>query len=57
MPTRTLAVMLTLLVAFGPVCTDLYLASLPDMAREFKTDTAMVQLTLSAFVIGFAVMQ
>ena len=56
-PTRTLAVLLTMLVAFGPVCTDLYLASLPDMARDLKTDTAMVQLTLSAFVVGFAVMQ
>lgn len=56
-PTRTLAVLLTLLVAFGPVCTDLYLASLPDMARDLKTDTAMVQMTLSAFVVGFAVMQ
>ncbi|MDO8607788.1 MAG: multidrug effflux MFS transporter [Phaeospirillum sp.] len=56
-PTRTLAVLLTLLVAFGPVCTDLYLASLPDMARDLKTDTTMVQMTLSAFVIGFAVMQ
>ena len=56
-PTRTLAVLLTMLVAFGPVCTDLYLASLPDMARDLKTDTAMVQMTLSAFVVGFAVMQ
>jgi DHA1 family bicyclomycin/chloramphenicol resistance-like MFS transporter len=56
-PTRTLAVLLTLLVAFGPVCTDLYLASWPDMARDFKTDTAMVQMTLASFVAGFAVMQ
>ncbi len=54
---RRLAVLLTLLVAFGPVCTDLYLASLPDMARDLGTDTARVQMTLSAFVVGFAVMQ
>ena len=52
-PTRTLAVLLTLLVAFGPMCTDLYLPSLPDMARDLKTTTAMVQMTLSAFVAGF----
>lgn len=52
-----MAVLLTLLVAFGPVCTDLYLASLPDMARDLATTTTMVQLTLSAFVGGFAVMQ
>ncbi|OAN48070.1 Bcr/CflA family drug resistance efflux transporter [Paramagnetospirillum marisnigri] len=56
-PTRTLAVLLTLLVAFGPVCTDLYLASWPDMARDFGTTTAKVQMTLAAFVAGFAVMQ
>lgn len=56
-PTRTLAVLLTLLVAFGPVCTDLYLASWPDMAKDFKTDTTMVQMTLVSFVVGFAVMQ
>ena len=56
-PSRRLAVLLTLLVAFGPVSTDLYLASLPDMARALKTDVTMVQLTLSAFIAGFAVMQ
>jgi MFS transporter, DHA1 family, multidrug resistance protein len=56
-PGRRIAVLLTLLVAFGPVCTDLYLASLPDMARDLGTTTTMVQLTLSAFVGGFAVMQ
>lgn len=56
-PTRTLAVLLTLLVAFGPVCTDLYLASWPDMARDFHTTTAMVQMTLASFAAGFAVMQ
>ncbi|EME71734.1 major facilitator superfamily permease [Paramagnetospirillum caucaseum] len=44
-------------MAFGPVCTDLYLASLPDMARDLATTTTMVQLTLSAFVGGFAVAQ
>ncbi|CAA7619224.1 Permease of the major facilitator superfamily [Candidatus Terasakiella magnetica] len=57
MPTRILGVLLTLLVAFGPVSTDLYLASLPDLGRDLKTDSAMVQLTLSIFVVGFAVMQ
>jgi DHA1 family bicyclomycin/chloramphenicol resistance-like MFS transporter len=56
-PTRRLAVLLTLLVAFGPICTDLYLASLPDMAREFGTDTHTVQMTLSVFLAGFAVAQ
>lgn len=52
---KALVVLLTALVAFGPVSTDLYLASLPDMARVFATDVPTVQLTLSAFLAGFAV--
>ncbi len=51
----TVKVLLTALVAFGPISTDLYLASLPDMARAFSTDVAATQLTLSAFLVGFAV--
>jgi DHA1 family bicyclomycin/chloramphenicol resistance-like MFS transporter len=50
----TVAALLTGLVAFGPISTDLYLASLPDMAREFRTSVEMVQLTLSVFLAGFA---
>jgi DHA1 family bicyclomycin/chloramphenicol resistance-like MFS transporter len=48
------AVLLTGLVAFGPVSTDLYLASLPDMGRYFDAPEQMVQLTLSVFLLGFA---
>lgn len=50
-------VLLTALVAFGPVSTDLYLPSLPDIGRAFDTDVAMVQLTLSVFLAGFACAQ
>lgn len=50
----SVAVLLTALVAFGPVSTDLYLPSLPDMTRAFDTSVAMVQLTLSVFAAGFA---
>lgn len=48
------SVLLTALVAFGPMSTDLYLASLPDMARTFGVGIEQAQLTLSAFLIGFA---
>lgn len=48
------AVLLTALVAFGPVSTDLYLPSLPDMTRAFDTSVSQVQLTLSVFIAGFA---
>lgn len=50
-------VLLTALVAFGPLSTDLYLPSLPILVRVFDTDIAMVQLTLSVFLVGFAVSQ
>lgn len=48
------AVLLTALVAFGPISTDLYLASLPDMARAFGVGFERAQLTLSVFLAGFA---
>lgn len=48
------AVLLTALVAFGPISTDLYLPSLPGIARDLLTDAAAVQLTLSVFLLGFA---
>lgn len=40
-----------------PLSTDLYLASLPHLARYFAVAPAAVQQTLSLFVIGFAVAQ
>ena len=49
--------LLTALVAFQAISTDLYLASLPTMVRVFETDEARVQLTLSVFLFGSAVMQ
>lgn len=48
------AILLTALVAFGPMSTDLYLPSLPDMTRAFGTTVSLVQLTLSVFVAGLA---
>jgi MFS transporter, DHA1 family, multidrug resistance protein len=51
------AVLLTGLVALGPLSTDLYLPSLPALVRFFQTDVASVQLTLSVFLVGFALSQ
>jgi DHA1 family bicyclomycin/chloramphenicol resistance-like MFS transporter len=55
----SLALMLFLagVVAVGPLSTDMYLPSLPDMTRIFDTDVSVVQLTLSVFMAGFAVAQ
>ncbi|MBF0128528.1 MAG: multidrug effflux MFS transporter [Alphaproteobacteria bacterium] len=51
----SLGVLLTVLVALGPLSTDLYLPSLPSMGEALNTDVAMVQLTLSVFIAGYAV--
>lgn len=50
-------VILTALVAFGPLSTDMYLPSLPAMKAEFGASVSDVQLTLSIFLAGFAVSQ
>lgn len=52
-----LALLLTTLVALGPLSTDLYLPALPGLTQVFATDVARVQLTLSVFLAGFAVAQ
>lgn len=46
--------LIILLVAFGPVSTDLYLPSLPRLVEVFGTTSAAAQLTLSVFLVGFA---
>jgi len=48
---------LALLTALGPLSTDMYLPSLPAIAKAFNADTASTQLTLSLFLAGFAVGQ
>lgn len=48
---------LTMVVALGPISTDLYLPSLPAIGEAFGTGTSEVQLTLSVFLVGFAVSQ
>ncbi|MGH6960163.1 MAG: multidrug effflux MFS transporter, partial [Dongiaceae bacterium] len=49
--------LLTALVALGPISTDLYLPSLPGLARAFGVDMPAVQLTLSVFLVGLATAQ
>jgi MFS transporter, DHA1 family, multidrug resistance protein len=49
--------LLTLLAALGAVSTDLYLPSLPGLARAFDADVAEAQLTLSLFLAGLAIGQ
>ena len=45
------------LSAFAPLTTDMYLPSLPEVERQLQTSTAQVQLTISSYLVGFAVGQ
>jgi len=53
----TIGVLLTMLVALGPVSTDLYLPSLPAIGAKLSADEPSVQLTLSGFLVAFALCQ
>lgn len=55
--TLALTILLGLLTAMGPLATDIYLPSLPVMIEEFGVGPHMGQLTLSAFLLGFAIGQ
>lgn len=48
---------LAAVVALGPMSTDMYLPALPRIATELEASTASVQLTLSLFLVGFAIAQ
>lgn len=45
------------LVAVGPLSTDMYLPAFPALMREFSAGINEVQLTLSLFLLGFALAQ
>ena len=47
-----LLTLLGMLTAFGPFVTDMYLPSLPSMREYFKTTPSLVQLGLTASMIG-----
>jgi DHA1 family bicyclomycin/chloramphenicol resistance-like MFS transporter len=55
--TLALTGLLALLTSLGPVSTDMYLPSLPDIGRTLAASAAEVQLTLSAYLVGFAIGQ
>jgi len=55
--TFALTVLLAALSAIGPLTTDMYLPSLPDIAELLDATTAQTQLTVSSYLIGFALGQ
>jgi DHA1 family bicyclomycin/chloramphenicol resistance-like MFS transporter len=55
--TFALTALLSALTALAPLSTDLYLPTLPDIGRAFGVSPSQVQLTLSAYLVGFAIGQ
>lgn len=51
---RSILVVLALLSAFPPISTDLYLPALPHMVVTLQTNQTLVNLTLSLFLVFFA---
>ncbi len=52
-----LLIVLSLLMAFGPMSTDMYLPALPAMAASLHATDAQLQWTLSSFLVGFGLGQ
>src|SRR5712672_3548512 len=55
--TLALTALLALLTAVGPMSVDLYLPSLPQIGRVLDASVPQVQLTLSGYLLCFAVGQ
>jgi DHA1 family bicyclomycin/chloramphenicol resistance-like MFS transporter len=53
---RTLLILSTLM-AFGSISTDLYLPALPAMTDALHTEVGTLQLTISSYLTGFSVGQ
>ncbi|MCK9337404.1 MAG: multidrug effflux MFS transporter [Arcobacteraceae bacterium] len=52
-----LIILLAVLSAVAPIAVDTYIPSIPTMAKEFNVGIDKIELTLSIFLIGFAIGQ
>ncbi|MBM3502277.1 MAG: Bcr/CflA family multidrug efflux MFS transporter [Alphaproteobacteria bacterium] len=52
-----LVLTLAALTTFAPLSVDMYLPALPTIASDFRVDPSQVQLSLSTFLVGYAVGQ
>ncbi|ANF81245.1 Bcr/CflA family drug resistance efflux transporter [Acinetobacter sp. NCu2D-2] len=52
---KSLIILLSALVAFGPLSIDMYLPSLPSIALDLNTHVAAVQKTITIFLLGFSI--
>lgn len=48
---------LSMLCAFGPMCTDIYLPGLPQVTADFGVDASTAQLTLTSSFLGLSLGQ
>ncbi|WP_143447540.1 Bcr/CflA family efflux MFS transporter [Kineosporia sp. R_H_3] len=51
---RALVVVLGALAGLAPLCTDLYLPVLPQLAKDLAAPTSQAQLTITAVLLGLA---
>jgi DHA1 family bicyclomycin/chloramphenicol resistance-like MFS transporter len=54
---RKLIILLTALVALGPVSISLYIPSMPAIGAEFGVNAGLVQRSFTIFIAGFAAAQ
>ena len=52
-----LLAVLSLLMGFASISTDLYLPAMPEMGRSLHTDSGMIELTISGYLVGFSLGQ
>src|ERR1700761_5287832 len=52
--TFALTLLLASLTALGPMSSDMYVPSLPDISHSLHVPIAQVQLTISSYLVGFA---
>lgn len=50
-------IILSALMSFASISTDMYLPALPTLVNDLHTDIARVELTVSTFLIGFSLGQ
>ena len=50
-------IILSALMSFSSISTDMYLPALPTLATDLHTDIGRVELTISTFLIGFSLGQ
>ncbi|MBT4888256.1 MAG: multidrug effflux MFS transporter [Rhodospirillales bacterium] len=57
MPDKPPLIILIAVTAVGPLAINIFLPSMPGLALDLNTDYAMVQLTLSLYLVGLSVAQ